>query len=137
MAVTRSRDGWLEIRAFSGGTKAVTDAGGSAGEKSRNELVRAGLADCLPCTRTRSGSPVAASAQTSTAAMLLAGCCGVIRRPGALRPAIRCEPSRTASWGSAWLSSRRPSSGGSRSAAIGNRTCGGTGEPVRSTALDS
>ena len=120
-----------------GMANAVRAAGGVPSWTSRKLAEMAELALPLPTARTLSGSPVAGSAHTSTWLMVETGSAGTIRNPAALRPATRADGSRLASAGVAWLSSRRASCGGSRSASVGSRTSGVTGCSVKVAVLDS
>ena len=73
-------------------------------------------------TVTSRGTPVRASAHTSTRPTVVSGARGVIRTPGTDRPATRFAPTADSSDGDASAARRRPNSGGSRSWGRARRT---------------
>ena len=82
-----------------------------------------------PNTSTRSGSPLAGSAQMSICATVEAGSSGLMRSPAAAMPATRR--------GASWLSrARDPASRSSRMASDGRHQVRGPGQPHRVVAED-
>src|SRR5664280_2043102 len=107
-----------------GGVKVSSARSGAARRRSRKPAVNAGVVASRGVIATRTGNPVAASAYRSTKPMVVARSRGVIRRPNAVRPAIRRGGRLRSSSGPAAAANRRARSGGSRSAARGRRTGG-------------
>ncbi|MFC7657048.1 hypothetical protein ACFQV8_12230 [Pseudonocardia benzenivorans] len=100
-----------------------TSSAGAVRSTEVSSLIRTGLpGSARPATSTRSGSPVGASAQTSTCATVVSGSTGVTRRPTADRPATRRAGSAVTGSAAAAARMRRARSGGSRSAARGSRS---------------
>ena len=123
-ASAMSRTSSNELSALRGALNVVRLAAGVAAEKSSKTLTNDARDSPSAYTSTRSTTPESGSIHTEAWSMLEASDAGTTRKPGASMPATVRAGSRVTSSALASVTTRVPSSGGTRSEVRGSRMSG-------------